>query len=259
MIILAAGQGTRLRPYTNEIPKCMVAFHGKPLLHWQLDAIRMNGINDIVIVGGYKYGKIIAPGTKVIFNPEFATSNMVQSLWYAKDYFGNGFIMCYGDIVYNPEVFTKLLASTGEISVVVDKAWKCYWKQRTDNVLNDAESLSLDRLGKIGSIGQKADNIDNIEGQYIGMVAFRKSGIKKMQQLIRNEKRANLNGKSLLCPGKSFKQLYMTDLLQGMINEGVSVDPIWIGGGWLEIDTANDLLLGESMTTVKNNHLCIGW
>lgn len=42
-IILAAGQGTRLRPYTNDRPKCMVELLGKPLLHRQLEVLRAGG------------------------------------------------------------------------------------------------------------------------------------------------------------------------------------------------------------------------
>ena len=48
-IILAAGEGTRLRPYTNDRPKCMVQFADRPLLHWQLRALRSVGLEDITI------------------------------------------------------------------------------------------------------------------------------------------------------------------------------------------------------------------
>ncbi len=48
-IILAAGFGTRLRPITNSIPKCMVPIHGKPLLSYWLDLLLNNGVDKILI------------------------------------------------------------------------------------------------------------------------------------------------------------------------------------------------------------------
>jgi NDP-sugar pyrophosphorylase family protein len=53
-IILVAGQGTRLRPLTNDKPKCLVELAGKPLLEHQLETLRARGVEDIHIVGGYR-------------------------------------------------------------------------------------------------------------------------------------------------------------------------------------------------------------
>ena len=60
VLILAAGEGKRLRPYTNEIPKCMVKLAGYPLLSYQLASIEKCNISidDIALVGGYKMGAL---------------------------------------------------------------------------------------------------------------------------------------------------------------------------------------------------------
>ena len=52
-IIVAAGRGRRLGTETDEIPKCMVQVGGRPILHWQLDALASAGVDDVVIVRGY--------------------------------------------------------------------------------------------------------------------------------------------------------------------------------------------------------------
>ena len=57
-IILAAGQGTRLHPYTKNLPKCMVKIGGKPLVQYQIDVLRNAGIQDINFVGGYMIEKL---------------------------------------------------------------------------------------------------------------------------------------------------------------------------------------------------------
>ena len=77
-IILAAGTGSRLRPLTNEIPKCLVETNGKKLIEHQLSVLRANqSIEEIIIVTGY-LGEQLAPyGNKLIHNDRFATTNMV--------------------------------------------------------------------------------------------------------------------------------------------------------------------------------------
>jgi len=256
-IIPAAGQGSRLSPLTDNQPKCMVPLHGRPLLHWQLNAIRSAGVSDIVVVGGYKIDKLSAPGCRVLVNPEFETTNMVQSLWCAEEWFDDGFIMAYGDIIYNSEIYSRLLESSYEIAVVVDRSWRSYWELRTSDVLNDAESLKIANDGRIESIGQKVADINLIEGQYIGLVAFRRNGLREAKRLVEQERKANEKGQNLICQKRSLRRLYMTDLLQGLINEGIEVRPVWIEGGWLEIDTMNDLSLAETLTRVGNDAILI--
>ena len=58
-IILAAGTGNRLRPITENIPKCLVEIGGKSLLNWQIEALTKAGISKINIVTGHRYHKII--------------------------------------------------------------------------------------------------------------------------------------------------------------------------------------------------------
>lgn len=256
-IILAAGQGTRLQPLTNNLPKCMVPLKNEPLIQWQIKAIRAAGISDIVIVGGYFIERLNVLGTKIIANPHYSSTNMVQSLLCAEEYFGEEFIMTYGDIAYNSDLISSIISSSCDIGVVVDLNWKDYWMQRSANFLSDAESLQVNQSGKICSIGQKVKSLDKIEAQYIGVVLFRTSGIKKMKQLIKREKHANEHGNWIIAPDKTLINIFMTDLLQGLINEGTEIDPIFIQGGWLEIDTVSDLLLAEKLTSIDKDTLKI--
>ena len=54
ILILAAGQGKRLRPFTNDIPKCMVNYKNKPIIDYIISSAKSLGINDIAVVAGYK-------------------------------------------------------------------------------------------------------------------------------------------------------------------------------------------------------------
>ena len=92
-IILAAGEGKRLRPLTLTKPKCMVELFGRPLIEQQLSVFRSCGINDITIVTGYKSELINFPNINYIKNKNFGITNMIESLFCAIDKFVSGGLM----------------------------------------------------------------------------------------------------------------------------------------------------------------------
>ena len=81
VIILAAGYGSRLKPYTNKIPKCMVELAGKPLLQHQIETLNSAGLNNITVVGGHLIEKIIGKDIQIIKNDKYDSTNMVSSLF----------------------------------------------------------------------------------------------------------------------------------------------------------------------------------
>ena len=105
-------------------------------------------------------------------NPEFESTNMVYSLWCARQHFEGGFVLSYGDIVYRPEVLDAVLAGHGPVDVAVDLAWAGYWGQRFADPLSDAETMRLTRDGRIESLGQRPRSLGEIQGQYIGLSRF---------------------------------------------------------------------------------------
>ena len=127
MIILAAGKGTRLRPLTDDIPKCLVKVKGKSLIDWQIEVAKRVGIDDIIVIRGYEKEKLEylkEKNIKLIDNLDYDTTNMVETLFKAREYFDKDIIISYGDIIYEEKVLKKLLESRYSISVVVDHGWK---------------------------------------------------------------------------------------------------------------------------------------
>ena len=100
-IILAAGKGERLRPLTENKPKCLVSLFGKTLLEWQIETFHNQGIDDITIVTGYKSDLIKYPEIKKIQNKNYDSTNMVETLFCAKDELKESTIVSYGDILFN--------------------------------------------------------------------------------------------------------------------------------------------------------------
>jgi len=239
-IILAAGEGKRLRPLTNNAPKCLVELFGKSLLERQIDTFRSCKIDDISVVTGHLNQMINFENITYFQNPNFKTTNMVETLFCAKEKLTDGVVISYGDIIFEKNVLQKLIDSNHDISVVIDKNWKKYWEMRFDNPLNDAESLILDD-GYITNIGQKVNSFDNIQGQYIGLMKFQNEGINFLLDFYENAKKKSKYGHvNPLNSNLPFEKSYMTDLLQGLINAGSKIKAILVNNGWLELDSYHD-------------------
>lgn len=247
MIVLAAGQGTRLRPLTDIRPKCLVELCGQTLLDRLLHAARSVGIDDVVVVGGYLADQLRRSDLRVVVNPDYETTNMVSTLFCAEDLFCAGFILSYGDIAYSPAVLQTLLADPSPVGVVVDRDWRRYWELRFSDPLSDAESLRLGPGGHIKSIGQRETDIDRIEAQYIGLMAFRGPGVEALRQTYAAAQAAERDGRLPSNASRPLSKFFMTDLLQRMIDLGYPVTAVPIEGGWVEIDDLHDLELAEKL------------
>ena len=238
ILILAAGQGKRLRPHTNQIPKCMVKYKNKPIIDYIINSAEFYGINDIAVVGGYRKNilkKHLSGSHFTLYsNDEYDSTNMVATLFAAKEYMDDDLIISYSDIVYKKEVLKKLIDSSQEIGVIVDKKWKDLWEKRMENPLDDAETLKI-KDGRIIEIGKKPQNFHEIEGQYIGLLKISKNILNKVIKFYENL------DKEILYDGEDYRNMFLTSFIQMMINNSFDVRPVFIEGGWIEIDSPDDL------------------
>lgn len=239
-IILAAGQGKRLRPLTDNLPKCMINFCGKTLLERQIDIMRKLDINEIIVVTGYKQEKINFTGIKKIINTDFNSTNMVESLFAAKEFLDDDVIVSYGDIIYTKQILEKILLSKEDFSVVVDLKWKDMWQKRFENPLDDAESLKMNNEKYILDLGRKINSLEEVQGQYIGLMKFSLKGTEFIKKFYEQAKKQAENGKNPLNEELSFKNSYMTDFIRSLIHAKCKIKAITIEGNWLEIDSVSD-------------------
>lgn len=235
-VILAAGRGSRLHPYTENTPKCLTELGGLTLIERQLRTLRAGGIDDIILVTGYEARQLSLAGTRQVYNPHWDTTNMVESLFAVESEFDDDLIVSYGDIVYELRVLDAILASPHDTSVVVDRAWRAYWAHRFDDPLSDAESLRTDGYGRIVDIGAPVDDLNTIDARYLGLLRFRGDGIGALR-----DARAQLGSRRRAwMDRRPVEQAYMTDLLMEMILMGAPVHAVPVDGGWLEVDTVAD-------------------
>ena len=106
-IILAAGMGTRLRPLTNDRPKCLVAVNGVPMVERQIQFLKEKGIDDITLISGYKAealdflkGKY---GVDIVFNNRYDTCNNINSLYIVRNCFHDTYVL-EGDVYMDKNV-----------------------------------------------------------------------------------------------------------------------------------------------------------
>lgn len=99
-IIMAAGTSSRFAPLSYELHKAMIEVKGEVLIERQIRQLKAAGINDIIIVTGYKAEQFeyLADkfGIKLIHNPDYLTRNNNSSIWAARDYIKNSYI-CSSD------------------------------------------------------------------------------------------------------------------------------------------------------------------
>jgi len=243
VLILAAGQGTRLRPITNDIPKCLVPLLGKSLLERQTEVLKSAGLTNIHVATGYRKDQIEKLGYKTSFNPLFDKTNMVESLFSALEFIEGeeDLIITYGDIVYQKNNLDKVLASNDEIALMIDKEWKAFWSLRLENPLDDAETLKLSEEGFVTELGKKTESYDDVQGQYTGLIKIRGDKISDFINFY------NSIDRTLNFDGQDFNNMYMTSFLQMMIDSGWNAKAVLVNNGWLEIDTVEDLNVYETM------------
>jgi L-glutamine-phosphate cytidylyltransferase len=234
-IFLAAGSGSRLRPYTNDIPKCLIPFRGRPLLSHLLNLARSCGLHDIIIVRGFLGDRLNFPNVKYVDNPD--GYNMLHSLFCADHELKGEVVVSYTDILYESAVMKKLLVSTSDISVVVDLAWEEYYRARTHDPLSIAESLVISNA-KILKIGMRPMSSRDVQGQYIGLMKFSANGVEQLKKCYWKSRRMFWGQPWQQAP--KFELAYMTDILQALIESGVEVNTVPIERGWLEFDTVSD-------------------
>lgn len=254
VIILAAGQGTRLRPLTDDRPKCLVDVNGRSILERQLDTMHACGIQDtdITIIAGYRgdvlQNKFSDTDICIITNEDYETTNMVCSLMCARGLMETqeDVLISYGDIIYGEKVLKEILASDEAASVIVDDGWYAYWSKRCENPLDDAETLLFDQDDYLTEIGQKTTELAKVQSQYIGLMRFQKEGLRAMLDLAREAEERTARGTALWRTSRTYQKMYMTDLLQGLIEEGNKLKAVHIQRGWFEIDDLDDLKVVEA-------------
>jgi len=245
-IVIGAGRGSRLGHNTDEVPKTLVEVMGRPMLDWILEALAAAGFTrkDVVFVCGYAEDVVRRryPEFTFVRNEDWANNNILLSLLCAREHLKQGFVSTYADIVYDGAVVQKLAASRADISLGCDTAWRRRYVGRTQHPETDAEKLRADgdRVLELSrTIASEA-----AQGEFIGVMKLSAAGASSLCSAF-DAAQARFDG-GLFREGRTFRKAYLIDLLQQMLEAGVPMERQNTAGGYMEIDTGQDLAMAET-------------
>ncbi len=115
-LLLAAGSGSRLQPLTDNCPKCLTEVHGIPILKRLVSCLVEEGFKRLVVVVGYldaqirDYLELHASGLEIEFVDcrEYATTNNIYSLWRARNYIREPFVLIESDLVFDSHLLGQM-------------------------------------------------------------------------------------------------------------------------------------------------------
>lgn len=230
-LVLAAGAGRRLRPYTDTLPKALVPVDGDTtIMDISLRNLAAAGLRDVTIVVGYravevenrkdafeqKYGVRIT----LVHNDKAEEWNNAYSLWLAREQFAQGALLVNGDTVHPVSVEQTLLASRGPgILLAVDSLKK----------LGDEEmKTTFSPDGQLTKITKLMDPAEAF-GEYIGATVIEASAAAGLADALQATWERDPN-------------LYYEDGYQEYADRGGEVRAALIGDvSWVEVDNHDDL------------------
>ena len=159
----------------------------------------------------------------------------------ARDYLKDGFVSTYGDIVYEGAVVQKLVKSSANIALGCDTAWRRRYVGRTQHPETDAEKLRADG-SRVVELSRTIPS-DQAEGEFIGVMKQTAAGASEFVAAFDRAQRSYGGGQ--FREGRSFQKAYLIDLLAEMLEQGTSMQREDTHGGYMEIDTVQDLSMSE--------------
>jgi choline kinase len=216
----------------------MLEVGGKTLLERMVKILRASGCDDIVVIRGHLKEMIGIPDIKYYENLEYERNNILKSLFYAEPEMDGGFLVTYSDIVYERWVVEKLLEAEGEICVVTDTDWMANYQGRTEHPFGEAELVTA-RSGEVVKIGKNSVPPDEAHGEFIGLARFDRRGAEVLRARYAWAVARHRTG--AFERASSLEMAYLTDLFQSLVRAGQPVRTVDIQGGWMEIDTPQDL------------------
>lgn len=247
-ILIAAGRGKRLGTHTDEIPKCMVPVGARPILGWVWDALSSVGVEELVVIRGY-HGDVLeqfvtklVPKVTFVDNREWQTNNILLSLACARSYLDEPCYLTYSDIVFTRGVARAAADSSAEIGLVIDRKFRDIYIGRTEHPLDEGEVSDLLPDGTVARVGKKALPPADAIGEYIGLTRLGVRGVATVANTLDQlAQRYAGRDEEPFQRAARYRNAYLTDLWQQLIDTGIRIDPILIDGQWREIDTGQDL------------------
>ncbi|MDH6537576.1 phosphocholine cytidylyltransferase family protein [Streptomyces lavendulae] len=243
-LVLAAGAGRRLRPYTDTLPKALVPVgpegqeESLTVLDLTLGNFAEVGLTEVAVVVGYRKEAVYERrealeakyGVKItlIDNDKAEEWNNAYSLWCARDVLKQGVILANGDTVHPVSVERTLLAARGN-------------GQKIILALDTVKNLADEEMKVVTADGQGVRRITKLmdpadaTGEYIGVTLIEPEAAEQLAEALKTTFERD-------------PDLYYEDGYQQLVNDGFTIDVAPIGDvAWVEIDNHDDLAKGRTI------------
>jgi choline kinase len=230
-IVLSAGQGRRLLPYTTTKPKCLLEVsENRPVLDLQLHALARCGVEHTTVLTGFgadhvarfvdesRFGSM---NVETLYNPFYSVTDNLATCWFARSAMIDDFVLLNGDTLFEDELLRRVLeAPDAPVNVTIDR--------KSDYDADDMK-VTLDTEGRLCAIGKELPS-HSVDGESIGMLLFRGAGVEQYRDAL---------DRAIRQP-ESMRNWYLSvvnEMAQKMTVESVSIEGHW----WAEIDSPEDL------------------
>jgi choline kinase len=252
VIVIGAGRGRRLMPTTADVPKCFAEVAGKRLLDWAVEACAASGLDRICFIGGYQIERVkdAYPSFTYRYNPDWDRTNILASLFCAADVMDEGFICCYSDVLFTPDIIARLATATEDMALGVDTAWLERYAHRSNHPPDDAEKVTVAN-GCVTWVDRKIPEREAY-GEYIGVAKFSTAGAERLRECY-SRRREQFAGRPWR-DARNFENAYKILLFQDMIEQGERFAHVDTPGGYIEVDTQQDFDYARRNWVTKHLH-----
>ncbi|MDR1535488.1 MAG: NTP transferase domain-containing protein [Planctomycetota bacterium] len=222
-IILAAGQGTRMHPFTKTTSKCLMHLgHGETVAERMARVLReIDPKAEIIYVLGFMYKEIQAilpPYVEVIQNPFYAVSNSIASLWFARERLNAGLVLINGDIVLSRAALVEIAALDRPATIVLDSGKR--------------ENLDCGVIVEDRRVALMAKSFKTGYGEYTGVIQMDAQTAVAVRR--QTEEMIEANDLNNWAEYSLIQLILSNDLYVGYHDIA--------GHEWAELDTLNDLI-----------------
>ena len=227
-IILAAGQGRRLMPLTESIPKCCLRVEGKAMLEWQIDALAANDIEEVVVVTGFGNHVVEDVASRIdkiplrtLYNPFYSLSDNLGTCWLARHEMTGPFVLLNGDTLFEPALLRYLLGQASEFPITLATDRKEQYDEDDMKII-----AAQERLLRVG----KRLTQQHVNGESIGMMVFSEAGAAAFVRQVEK-----------LMSGPEGLARWFLSAIDDLAQEGLVGICSIHGFSWCEVDDLDDL------------------
>ncbi|MFK7951624.1 MAG: phosphocholine cytidylyltransferase family protein [Ekhidna sp.] len=174
-VILAAGRGTRLQPFTFDIPKGFMPVGDERLIERSVRLLKENGIKNIIIGTGHLHEHYVRfaeeNGLQTFLSPDFATTGSFHTLIFGSELIEGDFLLLESDLLYHSDAIKSLLNSSNDDVILTSG-----FTQSNDEVYVEIEG------GKLKSLSKKKEELASIDAELVGIWKISMSLLNKLKE-----------------------------------------------------------------------------